>query len=151
MNIEKLEITIVASGKKEKKQVSWLLSDRADWYNDAAPFLITDSKVGDKLYGELSEKPIKVRMLSKYPYLKSRIEDYEEEQREADSTTPIGNDESTETEETETTDKGGVDADFVAFEDMSAEALVEHLNDNGIKFDKRKKNNREYLINLANK
>lgn len=106
INIEQIEITIVATGKKQKKQVSWLLTDRADWFNDANPFLITDNKIASKLYGDFSEKPIKVRMLSKYPYLKSRIED--EEESEEDSTTPIGNVESTETEEAETTDKGGV-------------------------------------------
>lgn len=154
-NIEQIEITLTNSGKKHKRQVAWLLSSHADWANDANPFLITDSKIGDKLYGDFSGKPVKVRMLSKYPYLKSRLEDYEE-QREEDSTAPIGNDESTKTTQAETSDKGGIvlepiDDDFVAFEDMSNEALVEHLESNGIKFDKRKKNNNDYLVELANK
>ena len=106
-NIEQIEITLTSNGKKQKKQVSWLLTDRADWFNDANPFLITDSRIGDKLYGDFSGKPVKVRMLSKYPYLKSRLEDYEE-QREENQASPIGNDEPTETTETETSDKGGI-------------------------------------------
>jgi hypothetical protein len=109
MNIEQIEVTIQGTGKKKKYQVSWLLSDRADWSFDASPFLITDSNIANKLHGDFSGKPVKVRMLSKYPYLKSRIEDYEEEQREADTTAPIGRDAPTETTEAEATDKGGIE------------------------------------------
>tara|TARA_R110000868_G_scaffold179544_3_gene419627 strand:- start:7219 stop:7611 length:393 start_codon:yes stop_codon:yes gene_type:complete len=108
-NIEQIEITLIVTGKKQKKQVSWLITDKADWFNDANPFLITDSKIASKLYGEFSGKPIRVRMLSKYPYLKSRIEDYEDEQIEKDSTAPVGDIEPTETTEAETTNQGGVE------------------------------------------
>tara|TARA_R110001606_G_scaffold377598_1_gene536745 strand:+ start:173 stop:703 length:531 start_codon:yes stop_codon:yes gene_type:complete len=160
-NIEQIEITHQANGKKKKVQVSWLLSNNANWYMDAQPFLITDSKIGDKLHGEFSGKPVKVRMLSKYPYLKSRLEDYEEERQE-NQAAPVGNDEPTETEETEATNQGGIesfideatpeqeerlgehleDLDAITHEQimlMSVTELKEHLNVEGVKYDKRKK------------
>jgi len=105
-NIEQIEITHQANGKKKKVQVAWLLSNNANWYMDAQPFLITDNKIGEKLHGEFSGKPIKVRMLSKYPYLKSRLEDYEE-QREEDKASSTGDIRPSETEETEETNSGG--------------------------------------------
>lgn len=140
MNIEQIEITHRDTGKKQKRQVSWLLSDRADWSNDAKPFLITDAKIGEKLHGDFNGKPVKVRMLSKYPYLKSRLEDYEE-QREANQAAPIGNDEPTEAAKTEETNQGGIE---------TAEEMVNYLENEGVNFDKRKKKNVEYLSELVN-
>lgn len=147
-NIEQIEITHQANGKKKKVQVSWLLSNNANWYMDAQPFLITDSKIGDKLHGEFSGKPVKVRMLSKYPYLKSRLEDYEDERQE-NQAAPIRNDEPTEAEETEATNQGGVE-ELVREEIMllSVEELKAYLKEKGVEYNTRKKSV-EYFQELA--
>jgi hypothetical protein len=147
-NIEQIEITHQANGKKKKVQVSWLLSNSANWYMDAQPFLITDSKIGDKLHGEFSGKPVKVRMLSKYPYLKSRLEDYEDERQENEAA-PVGGDASTETTETEATNQGGIDE--TPIEEimlMSVEELKVYLKEQGIEYNTRKKSV-EYFQELA--
>lgn len=147
-NIEQIEITHQANGKKKKVQISWLLSNSANWYMDAQPFLVTDSKIGEKLHGEFSGKPVKVRMLSKYPYLKSRLEDYEEERQE-NQAAPVGNDESTEAEETEATNQGGIeDTPREEIMLMSVEELKIYLKEQGIEYNTRKKSV-EYFQELA--
>ena len=148
MNIEQIEITIQSSGKKQKRQVSWLLSERAGWSYDAAPVLITDAKIGDKLHGDFSGTPVKVRILSKYPYLKSRIEDYEE-QREEDKAAPVRNVEPTEAAQTEETNQGGVE-ELVREEIMllSVEELKSYLKGQGVEYNTRKKAV-EYFQELA--
>lgn len=156
MNIEKIEVTITATGKKKSYQVSWLLSERAGWSFDANPFLITDANIADKLHGEFSGTPVKVRMVSKYPYLKSKIED-EEEAREADSTAPDRRDAPTETKEAETTDKGGLEETIIigdkemlidSVEQMEVPELKDYLKEQGVEYNTRKKS-RDYFLELA--
>lgn len=158
MNIEKIEVTIQATGKKKSYQVSWLLSDRAAWAFDSNPFLITDSNILAKLHGDFSGTPVKVRMLSKYPYLKSRIEDEEDEAREEDSTPSDRRDADAETTEAETTDKGGLDKSIdVVYESKSLEEniskmevpeLKDYLKEQGVEYNTRKKS-KDYFLELA--
>lgn len=133
--IDKVDIVFQINGKRRKVLLSWLLSQSADWAFDASPFIVQDNKLAEKIKDtNFNGRPVKPQLIAKYHYLKTVLDETEED---------IHVDYSSE-DETEAPEHQIEDGETPP----TIEELKKYLDAKGVKYDKRKKKI-EYFQELA--
>lgn len=157
--IEKIEIVFQNNGKRKKVLISWLLSQSAEWAYDANPFIVQDSKLAEKIDGmEFGGRPVKGQLIAKYHYLKTVLDEAQEDihanhTTEDEAETKEHQIENAETVLEEIMSPGDqLVSDLMDIEQIQActdiEELKPFLDKKGVKYDKRKKG-LEYFQELA--
>jgi hypothetical protein len=121
---EKINIVFKNNGKTAKRQISFLLSHRADWQMESNPFMIVDIDLKKKIEGQtFTDRPVEQLLVSKYPYLKTVLE---EEAEEIDE--PIQTEDDTEDQTDQDAHNGSTEATqtkTVNQDALNYEALLE--------------------------
>jgi hypothetical protein len=155
--IEKIEIVFQNNGKRKKVLISWLLSQSAQWAYDANPFIVQDSKLSEKIEGvEFGGRPVKPQLIAKYHYLKTVLDEAQEDIHFNHSTEDEAEEHKIEDAETvleEIMSPGDqLVSDLMDIEQIQEctdiEELKPFLDEKGVKYDKRKKG-LEYFQELA--
>ena len=132
--IDKVEIVFQSNGKRRKVLLSWLLSQSADWAFDANPFIVQDNNLAEKIKDtNFNGRPVKPQLIAKYHYLKTVLDETEE-----DLHVDYSSEDETEAPEHK------IESETPS----TIDELKEYLDSKGVKYDKRKKKI-EYFQELA--